>query len=127
FFFSSRRRHTRFSRDWSSDVCSSDLVTFSPQDPNVKVAYTGQNRIQIRRLDAARFFGADFKVDMDAPASTRDIFAHLKEVAKLMVDEHEFRITARDGNRYTLTAAPQSLRWVGSFNLTLTGHRVLDE
>src|SRR5690606_40566454 len=27
FFFSSRRRHTRFSRDWSSDVCSSDLQT----------------------------------------------------------------------------------------------------
>src|SRR5690606_39368962 len=25
FFFSSSRRHTRFSRDWSSDVCSSDL------------------------------------------------------------------------------------------------------
>src|SRR6266511_6273629 len=25
FFFSSRRRHTRFSRDWNSDVCSSDL------------------------------------------------------------------------------------------------------
>src|SRR3989449_10235827 len=27
FFFSSRRRHTRCSRDWSSDVCSSDLIT----------------------------------------------------------------------------------------------------
>src|SRR5215475_15585116 len=27
FFFSSRRRHTRFSRDWSSDVCSSDLCS----------------------------------------------------------------------------------------------------
>src|SRR2546429_1519475 len=27
FFFSSRRRHTRCSRDWSSDVCSSDLVS----------------------------------------------------------------------------------------------------
>src|SRR5207253_4480992 len=26
FFFSSRRRHTRWPRDWSSDVCSSDLV-----------------------------------------------------------------------------------------------------
>src|SRR5690606_40529592 len=25
-FFSTRRRHTRFSRDWSSDVCSSDLA-----------------------------------------------------------------------------------------------------
>src|SRR5690606_40318974 len=35
FFFSSRRRHTSFSRDWSSDVCSSDLlrpvVDFSEQ------------------------------------------------------------------------------------------------
>src|SRR2546422_1100206 len=28
FFFSSRRRHTRCSRDWSSDVCSSDLKEF---------------------------------------------------------------------------------------------------
>src|SRR2546430_9660904 len=27
FFFSSRRRHTRFDCDWSSDVCSSDLKT----------------------------------------------------------------------------------------------------
>src|SRR5690606_27008972 len=26
FFFPSRRRHTRFARDWSSDVCSSDLL-----------------------------------------------------------------------------------------------------
>src|SRR5690606_14862719 len=31
FFFSSRRRHTRFSRDWSSDVCSSDLTTVNFQ------------------------------------------------------------------------------------------------
>src|SRR6266511_1336531 len=31
FFFSSRRRHTRFSRDWSSDVCSSDLEADQPE------------------------------------------------------------------------------------------------
>src|SRR5690606_41206392 len=31
FFFSSRRRHTRFSRDWSSDVCSSDLCPLDCQ------------------------------------------------------------------------------------------------
>src|SRR5256885_11874271 len=30
FFFSSRRRHTRLQGDWSSDVCSSDLVTPAP-------------------------------------------------------------------------------------------------
>src|SRR5699024_11488856 len=29
FFFSSRRRHTRSKRDWSSDVCSSDLHRFN--------------------------------------------------------------------------------------------------
>src|SRR5690606_40168618 len=29
FFFASGGRHTRFSRDWSSDVCSSDLALFS--------------------------------------------------------------------------------------------------
>src|SRR2546421_6615949 len=30
FFFSSRRRHTRSDRDWSSDVCSSDLTGGTP-------------------------------------------------------------------------------------------------
>src|SRR5439155_11162402 len=40
FFFSSRGRHTRWPRDWSSDVCSSDLPTRlshprSPRAPDV--------------------------------------------------------------------------------------------
>src|SRR5256886_15490388 len=35
FFFSSRRRHTRFDCDWSSDVCSSDLYGFIA--PHVRV------------------------------------------------------------------------------------------
>src|SRR5437868_15210425 len=34
FFFSSRRRHTRSKRDWSSDVCSSDLFPRSYVDVN---------------------------------------------------------------------------------------------
>src|SRR5699024_11851064 len=34
FFFSSRRRHTISKRDWSSDVCSSDLCTHS-SPPNI--------------------------------------------------------------------------------------------
>src|SRR5690554_7492353 len=33
FFFSSRRRHTSCGRDWSSDVCSSDLVHAFASDP----------------------------------------------------------------------------------------------
>src|SRR3989449_10379754 len=38
FFFSSRRRHTRCSRDWSSDVCSSDLVDLRPKHVTGKEA-----------------------------------------------------------------------------------------
>src|SRR3712207_7263645 len=33
FFFSSRRRHTRYWRDWSSDVCSSDLKRWRVYQP----------------------------------------------------------------------------------------------
>src|SRR5882762_8218585 len=33
FFFSSRRRHTRFKCDWSSDVCSSDLLALLEEQP----------------------------------------------------------------------------------------------
>src|SRR5690606_40800602 len=37
-FISSRRRHTRFSRDWSSDVCSSDLLAAEGRDQPVALA-----------------------------------------------------------------------------------------
>src|SRR5690606_41018325 len=39
FFFSSRRRHTRFSRDWSSDVCSSDLFGLLRPELNTNSLY----------------------------------------------------------------------------------------
>src|SRR5690606_39690938 len=38
--FSSRRRHTRFSRDWSSDVCSSDLTRGDKVDTYEGDAFT---------------------------------------------------------------------------------------
>src|SRR5690625_7987956 len=53
FFFSSRRRHTRWPRDWSSDVCSSDL--------NVAV---GHGAVLHRRQGlAARAPGAPARLD----------------------------------------------------------------
>src|SRR5690606_41131290 len=39
--FSSRRRHTRFSRDWSSDVCSSDLTVSMPTSPFAACSKSG--------------------------------------------------------------------------------------
>src|SRR2546429_5277114 len=44
FFFSSRRRHTRCSRDWSSDVCSSDLVAPDERTVAYLMAYRGMSR-----------------------------------------------------------------------------------
>src|SRR3712207_2139630 len=38
FFFSSRRRHTRYWRDWSSDVCSSDLGDFMKEEETSEVS-----------------------------------------------------------------------------------------
>src|SRR5207253_4417557 len=38
FFFSSRRRHTRWPRDWSSDVCSSDLRIGKGQEKDPMLA-----------------------------------------------------------------------------------------
>src|SRR5690606_31834200 len=49
FFFSSRRRHTRFSRDWSSDVCSSDLA-LEPRARPLRLHRAGLGRVQGRDL-----------------------------------------------------------------------------
>src|SRR5215510_16099301 len=40
FFFSSRRRHTRWPRDWSSDVCSSDLPLPPDERTNTVVSFS---------------------------------------------------------------------------------------
>src|SRR3712207_4844621 len=64
FFFSSRRRHTRYWRDWSSDVCSSDLAldlavrmmdltTLEGQDTPGKVAALTSKAIRPDPTDAA--------------------------------------------------------------------------
>src|SRR3989475_12001182 len=48
FFFSSRRRHTRFDCDWSSDVCSSDLAG------NVNAAQSGAWNVGVTSLPAVQ-------------------------------------------------------------------------
>src|SRR3712207_9505280 len=46
FFFSSRRRHTRYWRDWSSDVCSSDLNKSLDQIRNIPQISTNSRKVQ---------------------------------------------------------------------------------
>src|SRR5438445_12347557 len=54
FFFSSRRRHTRYWRDWSSDVCSSDLQQFARELGAVWAG--GSEELPTEELDAAILF-----------------------------------------------------------------------
>src|SRR5687768_3272900 len=58
FFFSSRRRHTRCSRDWSSDVCSSDLLRsvtsfVSLIEEDYGDVFTDEGRTYVTRITAA--------------------------------------------------------------------------
>src|SRR5699024_12082118 len=53
-FFSSRRRHTRSKRDWSSDVCSSDLIAM--HDTKVDRNTNGEGLVKDKKLDAGSWF-----------------------------------------------------------------------
>src|SRR5690625_6783389 len=66
FFFSSRRRHTRWPRDWSSDVCSSDLRA---SHPAAEVVAPGD-------LESSRLRAAAHSVEL-APSTV----AQLRELA----------------------------------------------
>src|SRR3712207_5700860 len=69
YVFSSRRRHTRYWRDWSSDMCSSDLDLVYRLDPVVDVKHlpAAQDLLVYRPLDHLLVVGADVREDA-APA-----------------------------------------------------------
>src|SRR3712207_8759262 len=70
FFFSSRRRHTRYWRDWSSDVCSSDLsiarsdlfVRLNPPNPQTQAEIETALDLGAKVL-MLPFFRADHEVN----------------------------------------------------------------
>src|SRR5206468_8624409 len=55
FFFSSRRRHTRSDRDWSSDVCSSDLLSKRASD-QFEFCRAGKRRSLFEGVVTDRFY-----------------------------------------------------------------------
>src|SRR6266511_4211441 len=62
FFFSSRRRHTRFSRDWSSDVCSSDLLTHDAVTHDLGQFIPATAELGLYSIVIAAVFGIAFGV-----------------------------------------------------------------
>src|SRR5438270_13886951 len=57
FFFSSRRRHTRFDCDWSSDVCSSDLANGDPTNDEPAEAPGSHDRSKPRAYHGGDLLG----------------------------------------------------------------------
>src|SRR5256886_9518438 len=60
FFYSSRRRHTRFDCDWSSDVCSSDLTKFSKPSKPPEISED-----TFRKNEPLKYYLANFEKDTD--------------------------------------------------------------
>src|SRR3712207_7237631 len=81
FFFSSRRRHTRYWRDWSSDVCSSDL-TGTYLIGMIKVSQE-ERRVEICRGDRLR--------DQGIPDISVLQIAHCRLASRLCVVAIELR------------------------------------
>src|SRR5690606_40676347 len=84
FFFSSRRRHTRFSRDWSSDVCSSDLQQLVTS-LQTRIAHQDQQiQAQAQQLQAQSQSLAQITV---APASATTVPVAVAPAVKLRSEE----------------------------------------
>src|SRR5260370_37729032 len=63
FFFSSRRRHTRFKCDWSSDVCSSDLSLLEKYWPKLVRSYASEALNTAANGDSVSVKGAQEYID----------------------------------------------------------------
>src|SRR2546430_8864579 len=65
FFFSSRRRHTRFDCDWSSDVCSSDLIMRAEGGAHAAILFLGPQhprpKLKIAFVDILLMWKRDFR------------------------------------------------------------------
>src|SRR5690606_39790476 len=75
---SSRRRHTRFSRDWSSDVCSSDLVHCNANIQNVIIEISGKRLGVTAVLDEEELAGIITDGDIRRMLQNNNQFMQLK-------------------------------------------------
>src|SRR3712207_8162104 len=87
-FFSSRRRHTRYWRDWSSDVCSSDLHNVSIYEDDsaekdyflgAEVAAGGQTTYNIPAMPKGEYF---FRCDLHPTSMVGTVRSEERRVGK---------------------------------------------
>src|SRR5256884_6443044 len=88
FFFSSRRRHTRCSRDWSSDVCSSDLDVDKPFLMSIEDVFsiTGRGTVVTGRVERG-VLAKMSEVEIVGLRDTRKTVATDLEMFRKLLDE----------------------------------------
>src|SRR5256884_5644593 len=108
FFFSSRRRHTRCSRDWSSDVCSSDLNDLAEEQFNrvAEVTYEIRKAEAIPYLETTRTMNKYGKIRAVVIESGRDkkrseehtseLQSRLHLVCRLLLEKKKHTPTSHD-------------------------------
>src|SRR3712207_1208 len=101
FFFSSRRRHTRYWRDWSSDVCSSDLEEDHLAKGGAAVADLADHRavvagLELRRAHQHRDAGLLQHVgQLVGPVGRVDVDQDRAELGRRVLDEGPLRTVGR--------------------------------
>src|SRR5256884_6316064 len=114
FFFSSRRRHTRCSRDWSSDVCSSDLAVRSVPVPRLLLGAL------VADEQGGRAVRAGFTGSRAARCRERRGDADYRAVAQDLAEDHDHRhpgalaeahVTGRPSGVIALAAGIAGLAW----------------
>src|SRR5207248_4054431 len=92
FFFSSRRRHTRSYGDWSSDVCSSDLVPTPRHHVSREVAVCASDVEQASLVAECRLddFGLD-RVALRSEEHTSELQSPYDLVCRLLLEKKKER------------------------------------
>src|SRR5260370_2662272 len=105
FFFSSRRRHTRFKCDWSSDVCSSDLVSLQiDKDGHVsKKLVEVRQQSQLRNTLLEALYPGLQVASVDVPQEPLDPYEQA-------IVEHALQDVECEGVRYRLIGASGSAK-----------------
>ena len=118
FFFSSRRRHTRLQGDWSSDVCSSDLISD-------KVSYfITDNASYMRAAFSVKFPSESSADSSEAGTGNEDLFedntdesVELIDTERLACFAHSLQLAIGDGMKETKSVSAALSKSVAVSNI----------
>src|SRR5690606_40344893 len=96
FSLSSRRRHTRFSRDWSSDVCSSDLLPRDREQGACRLRVTWVDRRTHRSCRGVRARKAPCALALRAPPCAANLLRAHRDGEFDRSEEHTSELQSRE-------------------------------